>query len=73
MLIKLSDTQWVDSRFVRRLFVQQFNDNENIIYKLAADLGDKTVYGVAFTNFHEACDWLNCFAQGISEATRHEK
>lgn len=73
MLIKLSDTQWIDSRFIRRLFVQQFNDNENLIYKLAADLGDKTVYGVAYRNFHEAIKNLDWLAQAISEATRHEK
>ncbi len=71
MLIKLSDTQWVDSRFVRRLFVQQFNDNENLIYKLAADLGDKTVYGVAYKDFHEATKILEWLAQTISEASRH--
>lgn len=73
MLIKLSDTQWVDSRFVRRLFVQQFNDNENTVYKLAADLGDKTVYGVAYKDFYEATKILDWLAKTISEATRYEK
>lgn len=73
MLIKLSDTQWIDSRFIRRLFVQQFNDNENLIYKLAADLGDKTVYGTAYKNFREATKNLDWLAQAISEASRHEK
>lgn len=73
MLIKISDEQWVDSRFIRRLFVQQFNDNENLIYKIAADLGDKAVYGLTFKDFHAAVDYLNVWAQGISEATRHEK
>ena len=73
MLIKLSETQWIDSRFIRRLFVQQFNDNAEIRYKLAADLGDKTVYGAAYKDFYEATKILDWLAHSISEATRNEK
>ena len=72
MLIKLSETQWIDSRFIRRLFVQQFNDNNETVYKIAADLGNKTVYGAAYKDFYEATIILDWLAQAISEATCHE-
>ena len=73
MLIKISDTQWIDSRFIRRLFVQHNRDDGNENFQLAADLGDKTVYGTAYRNFREATKNLDWLAQAISEATRHEK
>lgn len=72
MLIKLSDTQWIDSRFIRRLFLQQFNDNNETVYKIAADMCDKTVYGLTFKDFHAAVEYLNVWAQAVSEASRHE-
>lgn len=73
MLIKLSDTQWIDSHFIRRLFLQQFNDNKETVYKLAADLCEKTVYGAAYKDFHEATKILDWLAQTISEATLNEE
>lgn len=73
MLIKLSSAQWIESKAIRRLFLQQFNDNENTLYKIAADLGDKIVYGVAYKNYHEATKLLDWLAQTIMEATRHEE
>lgn len=73
MLIKLSDELWVESKFIRRLFLQQFNDNENARFKIAADLGDKTVYGVSYKNYHEATKVLDWLVNAISEATLNEK
>ena len=73
MLIKLSDALWVESHFIRRLFLQQFNDHADTVYKIAADLGDKTVYGAAYKDFYEATKILDWLAHSISEATRNEK
>lgn len=73
MLIKLSDSQWIDSRFIRRLFLQTFTDNAGTVHKLAADLGNKTVYGAAYKDFYEATKILDWLAHSISEATRNEK
>lgn len=73
MLIKLSDALWVESHFIRRLFLQQFNDRTDTVFKIAADLGDKTVYGVSYKNYHEATKVLDWLVHAISEATLNEK
>ena len=76
MLIKLSDTQWINPALIRRLFIQQLDDEQprNPVYKIAADIdGCGVCYGLGFTNFQEAVDMLALTACAISEATRHEK
>ena len=41
MLITLSDTQWINPALIRRLFIQQLDDEQprNPVYKIAAEIG----------------------------------